>query len=109
MKRLVERVERVKTFLLLIVSLTFLGGCASLGENETDIELSEVPGVVIEAARRAVPGIELTGAEIEIEDGETVYELEGTTADTSWEIELSPDGEVLEIEEDSKEEEESAK
>jgi len=65
-----------------------------------DIPLSEVPKVVIEAAKKAIPGFEIHKAEKEREWGRLVYELEGvSTADGErYEIELTRKGKVLEIE-----------
>lgn len=88
---------------------TLLTGCATLsGEKETEIPLSEVPEVVMNAAQQALPGIVLTGAEIEESEGELNYELEGEVDGVEYEIELSPSGEVLEIESENEDEKESS-
>ena len=84
------------------LSLLLLGACAS---NEVEVPLSEVPDVVLAAAREARPGIELTEAELETEDGVQVYELEGELDGVEYEIEVSPSGEVLEIEAEDAEDE----
>jgi len=67
-------------------------------ENEMEIELDAVPANVIAAANRALPGIQLSEAEYEEEEGLMVYELEGMLGATRYEIEITPEGEVLEIE-----------
>jgi hypothetical protein len=76
-------------------------GCASLDdmfENEKEIPLSRVPKAAVAAAQGAVEGITLTEAEVEEEDGQKVYVLEGTANDTEYEIEVTAEGEVLEVE-----------
>ncbi|TDJ48230.1 MAG: hypothetical protein E2O48_02545 [Gemmatimonadetes bacterium] len=75
-------------------------GAAANGDDETPIPLDDVPAAAINAAKNAVPGIVLTSAEIETERDQTVYELEGTVGEATWEVEVTPTGEVLEIEED---------
>ena len=72
-------------------------------EKEEDIALENVPSVVITAAKSEVPGIELTEAEIEKEDGTTVYELEGTKGDYEYELEITADGKLLELKKEKKE------
>lgn len=75
-----------------------ISGCA-LFENEAEIPLAEVPEAVMAAAQQAVPGIEIEEAEIEMEDGQKVYELSGTANGKEYEIEISGTGEILEVEE----------
>ena len=91
--------------LLIVVLLTCALGCASLQsvferEDEQEIPLSEVPAEAVEAAQAAVPGITLTGASVEEEDGQTIYDLEGTADGTEYGIEVTADGKVLEVEEE---------
>ncbi|MHC5209852.1 MAG: PepSY domain-containing protein [Planctomycetota bacterium] len=76
--------------------------CASLHahDDEREIPLSDVPAAARAAAEHAVPGIRLTEAEVEEEDGRLVYEIEGVANGKEYEIEVTADGEVLEIEED---------
>ncbi len=83
-------------------------GCASLDdlfENEKEIPLSEVPAAAVKAAQGEVEGINLTEAEVEEEDGETVYIIEGTAAGKEYEIEVTAEGKVLEVEEAEDDEE----
>ena len=67
---------------------------------EKEIPLNEVPDAVLKAAQKAVPGIELTKAEVEKTHKGVVYEIEGTLDGKEYEIELSSDGKILEIEEE---------
>ena len=72
----------------------------AFAENEKAIPLDKVPTAVLEAAQKAVPGIELTEAEVERTIKGLVYEIEGTLVGKEYEIEVSSDGKVLEIEEE---------
>lgn len=69
-------------------------------EDEQDLALSDVPDAVKQAALAAVPGLALTGAEQETEDGAVVYSLQGTASGRDVEVEVSAAGKVLEIEYD---------
>ena len=80
-------------------------GCATLDdlfEQEKEVPLSQVPAETLKAAQGAVDGIEITEAEMEEEDGETVYVLEGEANGKEYEIEVTPQGKVLEVEEEGK-------
>ncbi|HET6202919.1 MAG TPA: PepSY domain-containing protein [Planctomycetota bacterium] len=66
--------------------------------DDQEIALADVPANVKEAAIGAVPGLVLTEAEIEVEDGVTVYSLEGTADGKEYEVEVASDGRVLEVE-----------
>jgi len=86
------------------LALTCILGCASLEsafEDEKEIPLSQVPEVAVEAAQQAVESITLTEAEVEEEDGRTVYVLEGTADGTEYEIEVTADGKILEVEQEN--------
>ena len=87
-----------------ILMFAFLGGSAVsmwTFAEEQEISLDKVPATVIQAAENALPGIRFTEAEIELEDGVEVYELEGEREGKQFEIEVTGDGTILEIEEDS--------
>ena len=88
-----------------ILFLAFLVGCNCPNEAGTDCEkkipLSEVPEPALNAAQAAVPGITLSEAEIEVEDGKTTYDLEGDADGKEYKIEVTPDGKVLEAEEEN--------
>ncbi len=99
---------RVLCFAIGLVLICGLG-CASLEdlfENEKEIPLSEVPAAAVKAAQGEVEGINLTEAEVEEEDGETVYILDGTAAGKEYEIEVTAEGKVLEVEEETEDDEE---
>ena len=91
-------------YLVIGLALACLVGCESLEslfEKEKEIPLSEVPQAALTAAEGAVEGITLTEAETEEEDGQTVYILEGAAAGKEYEIEVTADGKVLEVEEET--------
>lgn len=96
-----------KASLMLILVVVGVAGCAKvldMVEMEREVPLTDVPAVVLDAAKGAVEGIVLGEAEVETEDGKTVYELEGTANDVEYEIEVAEDGTVLEIEKEGDEE-----
>jgi hypothetical protein len=79
-------------------------GCAALDdmfEHEKEVPLSEVPPEALEAAHGAVDGITITEAEMEKEDGQTIYVFEGEASGKEYEIEVTPEGKVLEVEEEA--------
>jgi hypothetical protein len=84
-------------------------GCATLDElfeQEKEVPLSEVPAEALKAAQGAVDGVTITEAEMEKEDGQTVYVFEGEANGKEYEIEVTPEGKVLEVEEEADEEDE---
>lgn len=83
---------------LFAIFILSISGCA-ITEKEVDIAVSEVPENIIEAAKVAVNGIVIESAEIEYEDGQEIYELEGKSSGREYEIEISKSGEILEVEE----------
>lgn len=70
-------------------------------EDEEEVSLDDVPEAVKAAAKGAVEGIALTEAEVEEEDGQTVYTLEGKANGKEYAIEVTADGKVLEVEEET--------
>ena len=92
--------EKQSNKLWLIALTLTLFVVTAFAEDEKEIPLDKVPTAVLEAAQKAVPGIELTEAEVERTIKGLVYEIEGTLDGKEYEIEVSPDGKVLEIEEE---------
>lgn len=80
-----------------IIILCAVGACGLLERDEW-IELASVPRAAIEAAEAAVDGIAIVAAEVEIEDGVTVYELEGYAQGIEYSIEVTAQGQIIEIE-----------
>jgi uncharacterized membrane protein YkoI len=83
---------------VLALAILSLGGC-SLFSGERNVPLSEVPPQVLSAAKGAVPGLLIDEIELEEEDGVQVWEFEGMAGGKRYEVEISPSGEVLEVEE----------
>jgi hypothetical protein len=77
-------------------------GCASLHdmfEKDKEVPLSDVPAEALKAAQGAVDGITIAEAEMEKEGGQTLYTFEGEASGKKYEIEVTPEGKVLEVEE----------
>ncbi|MDA0321393.1 MAG: hypothetical protein O2923_01560 [Verrucomicrobia bacterium] len=60
--------------------------------------MSGVPPNIVAAATNAVPGIELTEAEIERTRNGIVYSVEGVADGSAYEVEIAADGRVIEVE-----------
>jgi hypothetical protein len=91
--------------LVAVVLTLIVGVTVAHTEKEEQIPLAKVPEKVLEEARKAVPGIKLTEAEVEKTPTGLLYELEGTLDGKEYEIEVSADGKVLEIEQEEDEDE----
>jgi hypothetical protein len=85
---------------LSVSMLVCLAANAPLWAEEQSIALSDVPSAAIAAAEAAVPGLRISAAEVEDEHGQTVYELEGSANGVEYEVEVTVDGRVLEVESD---------
>lgn len=90
-----------KWMILGAIVLAGLTACATMQDDEEDereIPLSEVPQAVQDAAKAAVPGIVLSEAEVETEDGKQVFCVFGIANGQEYEVEATPEGKVLEVE-----------
>jgi hypothetical protein len=67
-------------------------------DQDEKVALDAVPQNVKDAAVSAVPGLVLSAAEKEIEKGVLVYSLAGKAAGIAYEVEVTADGKVTEIE-----------
>jgi hypothetical protein len=95
-------------------------GCQKLGSagtagaaqedegEEVEISLAEVPQAAKDAALAAVPGLVLEEAARETEDGATIYCLEGEAGGVEYELEVTADGRVLDIESEEEEDDDGA-
>ena len=90
------------TTVLFLLSAMSLTSCSEQ-EYEVDIPVSAVPEKVLSAVNKELPGIEITEAEIE-SNTELRYELEGTLDGKEYEIEIYPDGNIIEIEQEQENE-----
>ncbi len=69
-------------------------------EIEEEIALDAIPAAVLDAALARLPGLVVEQAEIEHTSAGPIYDLEGTIDGVAWEIEVTPAGEVVEVEQD---------
>ena len=86
---------------VLAVGLAGLITSAAMGQQEKDqrIDLAQVPAVVKEAADKVASGVTWHHASKETEEGKTIYELTGKNAHgRTVEVEVTPEGEVIEVE-----------
>ncbi len=70
------------------------------GGADEAVAIADLPDAVRAAAARAVPGIVLEEAEREFENGRWIYSVEGEAGGTEWDLEITPAGKVLEVEQD---------
>ena len=91
--------RRIFVFVLAAILLSATG-CDSgeYGEEEYIVDLSDVPELVLSAARDAVPGLLITRVEREETRRGTIYEVYGRANGRFYEIEIGADGTVFEIE-----------
>ena len=93
----------MKQFILcsIVVALSlFFSISCSQKEQEQEIAISELPAIITTAIQDTLPGFEIAEAEIETKDKKITYEVEGIYQDQQYEIEISPDGKIIEIEEE---------
>jgi len=82
------------------------GGCprAKATEQKAEVAAADLPAVVTAAVLKALPDGKITGSEKEVEDGKVVYDVEVMVGDAKYEVEVSAEGEVIEIEQEGKDE-----
>ena len=90
-----QKLSTNQNLLIIVFSTSIL-----VGSIEKEIQLDEVPSIVLDAAKKAVPGIKLIEAEMEKTGEGLIYEVEGVLDGIEYEIEISLEGKVLEIEDD---------
>jgi len=94
----------MKKIILPIVA-ALMSGCISITsdgvdddrEDGRDTSVTTVPPKVLSAARARVPGFRLTEAELRDRDGIRIYSLEGKAGDEDYEIDVTPGGRVVSI------------
>lgn len=88
-----------KTFVW--TALAALGLCvlaAPAGAEEIDAK--DLPEAVVKAIQTAYPGATINEAEVETEDGKTVYEVEIVKDKKEIDLDIAADGTILEAEEE---------
>lgn len=97
------------TYWSLLAGLALVMGLTATGlraEEEDDdgkeekIELKDVPEAVLKAAQAAVKDIVFSKAEKETKGEKVIYELKGKAGEKTYEVEVSAEGKVLEVEEE---------
>jgi hypothetical protein len=86
-------------FFILLFSLIFSISCSDK-KKEKEIAISELPTLITSAIQDTLPGFKIIEAEIESKEDQITYELDGIFKDKKYEIEVSSDGEIIEIEEE---------
>jgi HAD superfamily hydrolase (TIGR01490 family) len=83
-----------------VLSLTGLLFASVSTAMEQEITLAEVPEAAIRTFIAYKPGMEITRASVETVNNILVYELEGSIAGKEYEIEVTAEGEILDVDED---------
>jgi opacity protein-like surface antigen len=89
---------RLTTMLAAASAVAALGAAAAA--NAQSVEMGAVPDTVVAVAKAAAPGVEWSKAGVDV-DADTltpVYELTGTKGGKQVEVDVTPTGEVDEIE-----------
>ena len=73
------------------------------GDDEEEIALDQVPQAAKDAALAELPGFVIETAEKETENGQVLYGLEGTVNGEPYEVEVTADGQVIEVEKEDDE------
>jgi hypothetical protein len=83
---------------VVVVALVGAAAVAVKAAADEKMALEAVPQKLKDVAVAAVPGLVLEKAEREIEKGVVVYDLEGHAGGVRYEVEVTADGKVLEVE-----------
>ncbi|MEM0909496.1 MAG: PepSY domain-containing protein [Pseudomonadota bacterium] len=84
--------------MIALIALTGLFTGCTITEDEVDVAIENVPPEILDAVRAELPDLVIESAEIETEDGEQIYEIEGTIDGEGVEVDIAMDGDILEIE-----------
>jgi uncharacterized membrane protein YkoI len=80
-----------------LLGTTFLASTAGAG---SDMKLEELPASVQATVKREVKSGTITDVEKDTEHGAVIYEIEFDLNGKSWEIDVAPDGKLLQRHED---------
>ncbi len=78
----------------LALGLTVAPGVANADDDET-LKLTDLPAPVRTTVQREVKQGTITDIEKDQENGNVVYEVEFTDGGKNWEIDVAPDGKLL--------------
>ena len=62
-----------------------------------DVAVSDLPQAVVDALKKRFSGAELLSAEKDTEKGQLYYEVKLRDKEGLWEVEVSPDGKILDV------------
>lgn len=93
----------------ILIGLSAMGGCGVTAPKQqgsakpasVKIPLTAVPDAVLASVDAHVPGIYLHTAHLNHKGTKEIYELEGLAHSADYEISVTPDGHILEIDRDS--------
>jgi hypothetical protein len=88
----------VSRLLALATAIAICLGVSTTDAKEVEIDVKDLPQVVLDAVEATVPGGEIIEAEVETEKGKKVYEVEVRKDGAVTEIEIDETGKVLEVE-----------
>lgn len=89
--------KHIRSTIPFLVLLLFAAPALTQSVAE-EIPIDEVPLSVLDAAREVLPGVELVKAMIEITDKGIVYKIEGILDGEEYEILVTEESVVLEVE-----------
>ena len=75
-----------------------MAAAATAAWADEKVDLDKVPKAVVDAVKARFPDAEIKGAEKETEDGKLFYEIEILNKKEELDVELTPDGDLSEIE-----------
>ncbi len=106
--------SRSRLSLIIIACVLLIGGSIALWaavsnddaeEAEEKVPLSDVPANVLAAANSAVSGGQIPEVEREVEDGVVIYDVDKVVDGVEYEIEVTADGTVQEVEKEGEDDE----
>jgi uncharacterized membrane protein YkoI len=77
--------------------LAILGGASGRADEEK-VPLDKVPKAVMDAVKKRFPNAKIMGAEKEVEDGKTSYEVAIKNKDQNIDVILTPEGKIVALE-----------
>jgi uncharacterized membrane protein YkoI len=82
----------------ILIGVFVLAGFQARSHADEKVSLDAVPQHLKDAALAAVPGLVLESAEREVEKGVLIYDLEGKAGGLRYEVEVTAEGKVTEVE-----------
>ena len=92
----------MKPSTILLAGLALIAGAraaaAQAAGSEHTIPAARVPAAVKSAFHRAYPNAVVRRYSTEVENGKTIYEVESSEGATKRDLDISPEGQILEVE-----------